>query len=184
MSEERNKLIEDNINLIYFVLQKHGLYNRDAIEKYFDVGMIGLVKAAKKFDFSRGIKASPYLVRAITNEIFCEIRKENSCGRDKLKQAMSLSCKIGDNIFLGDIIKSSENIEDGILHQENIDELYKAIAQLSRREQIILIYSYGLNGQEKLDQISIGKIINCTKTNVSTLKHKAIKKIRKILNDK
>ena len=44
----KNELIENNINLVYHVIKQLGLYNK--LEDYYDVGLIGLVKAAKNFD--------------------------------------------------------------------------------------------------------------------------------------
>ena len=44
----KNDLVLDNTNLIYYVLQKMNLYNQR--EYYYDIGMMGLVKAASTFD--------------------------------------------------------------------------------------------------------------------------------------
>ena len=68
------KLVLDNVNLIYLVLKKLGLYNNH--EEYFDLGMIGLVKGAKTFNKELGYNASTYLYRCIYNEIYCHLRKK------------------------------------------------------------------------------------------------------------
>ena len=42
-------MAEDNIKLIYFVLKQLNMYNKDGIEEYFDLGMIGLVKGTRTY---------------------------------------------------------------------------------------------------------------------------------------
>ena len=48
---DENKLILENINLVYHILKKMGLY--DKLDEYYDIGIIGLVKASKKYDKSK-----------------------------------------------------------------------------------------------------------------------------------
>ena len=61
MEKEVEDLILNNTKLIYVVLKKYGLYNHIGIDKYYDVGMIGLVKGAKKFDRDKNFKSSSFL---------------------------------------------------------------------------------------------------------------------------
>ena len=52
----KEKLILDNINLIYMVLKRYNLYNQ--LDEYYDIGMIGLVKGANTFSEDKGYKVS------------------------------------------------------------------------------------------------------------------------------
>ena len=64
---ERDKLIEDNMNLVYFVIRKYyPTFIND--EDLIQTGMIGLCKAADKFDPERGT-FSTYASVLIRNEI-------------------------------------------------------------------------------------------------------------------
>ena len=63
----KEKLILDNINLIYMVLKRYNLYNQ--LDEYYDIGMIGLVKGANSFSEDKGYKVSTYLTSCITYEI-------------------------------------------------------------------------------------------------------------------
>ena len=56
----KEKLILDNINLIYMVLKKYNLYNQ--LDEYYDIGMIGLVKGANTYSGDKGYKTSTYLI--------------------------------------------------------------------------------------------------------------------------
>lgn len=65
---DKKQLIEDNMNLVYFVVNKYYptfQFDEDVIQE----GMVGLCKAAEKFDESRGTAFSTYAVKSIINEI-------------------------------------------------------------------------------------------------------------------
>jgi RNA polymerase primary sigma factor len=73
--EERNKMVEDNLGLVYYVAKKYnnrGLEFEDLVQE----GSIGLIKAAEKFDPKRDVKFSTHatwwirqaIVRAISNQ--------------------------------------------------------------------------------------------------------------------
>ena len=75
-------MTEDNLNLIYFVLKQLNMYNKDGIDEYFDVGMLGLVKGLKTYSESKGA-VSTYLVKCIRNEIGIELRNQRADKRNK-----------------------------------------------------------------------------------------------------
>ena len=66
-----NKLVLDNEKLVYLVIKDLKLWN--SIEDYYDVGMIGLVKASNTWNINRETKFSTYAYNVIKNEILQEI---------------------------------------------------------------------------------------------------------------
>lgn len=46
-----DELVLNNLNLIYYVMHKNGFGHK--LEEYYDVGLIGLVKAARDYDPSK-----------------------------------------------------------------------------------------------------------------------------------
>lgn len=60
--EERNKLVEENLNLVYAVLHSLGVGNN---EDYFQEGCIHLMRCAENFDASKGFKFSTYAYKNI-----------------------------------------------------------------------------------------------------------------------
>lgn len=72
--EEYERLIIENEALVYHVLKQMHLYSQ--LEDYYDVGMIGLCKAAKTFDNSKGSKFSTYACICIRNTILMDIRDQ------------------------------------------------------------------------------------------------------------
>ena len=88
----RDELVLNNTKLIYMVLKQLGLYNQR--DEYYDVGMIGLMKAANKFDPSKGTKFNTYASHIIRTTILYEIRKENQPKRQSNKNTISLDTVI------------------------------------------------------------------------------------------
>ena len=65
---ERNRLIEENVGLVYMVLKRFGGRGYD-MEELFQVGSIGLLKAVERFDADRELAFSTYAVPLIIGEI-------------------------------------------------------------------------------------------------------------------
>ena len=51
MEKSVDEIVINNTKLIYVALKKLKMYNQLCIENYYDVGMIGLVKGAKKYNY-------------------------------------------------------------------------------------------------------------------------------------
>lgn len=184
MQNNVDELIINNIKLIYVVLKKLHMYNFEDIHKYYDVGMIGLVKGAKKFDSNLGIKPSSYLTKCIANEILRTIRKEHSSNRLILEETISLSTPVHENIYLEDVVSSDVDVYEEVEKQESIKELSEAMKSLTGLERLILEYAFGLFGKEKLKQEEIGNVFNLCQGSISRIKLRAIEKLRRLLNDR
>lgn len=77
MEEKARARIEDNIKLVYFIygrLAQSELFFRYRDDLISD-GFFGLVKAAQKFDDSRGVKFASFATACIRNQIFMGLRK-------------------------------------------------------------------------------------------------------------
>lgn len=168
--DKRNRMIVENQNLIYAVLKKLNLYNdRD---NYFDVGMIGLIKAVDTFDETKSSKAT-YFYKCIMNEIFMTLRK-------KKINCISLNQEINENgDTLEAIISDSDDFTKQIDKDETLNDIYKAIHKLKNREKECIIRHFGLLNNKQEKQIDIAKSLNMTQATVSRIITRAIKKIRK-----
>lgn len=87
----RDKLIEDNIGLVWSVVRR--FKNRGVeLEDLFQIGSIGLIKAVDKFDCSFDVKFSTYAVPMIMGEIKRFLRDD---GMIKVSRSLKeLSTKI------------------------------------------------------------------------------------------
>lgn len=173
------ELVLNNVNLIFHALKKYNLYK--VCDDYFDVGMIGLVKAAKTYSEDVGFAFSTYAMRCIENEIKQAIRKENSKKRGGGQVSISLettvTCK-GENIKLLDMIPDKFNLEDYIIKNELYEKLYKEINDLPEKNKFIMYSQFGLKDNERLTQQQIAKKLNMSQAQVNKIMKKTIKMLR------
>ena len=166
-------MAEDNINLIYFVLKQLNIYNKDGIDEYFDVGMLGLVKGLKTYSESKGV-ISTYLVKCIRNEIVMELRNRKTGKRNNGVKPISINTPTADNLTIQDTIKSDFDMLEYEIKNERIKELGIAITTLKPVEKHVIIDIYFNNKT----QLEIAKELGFRQSYVSRIKTKAIKKLR------
>lgn len=166
-------MTEDNLNLIYFVLKQLNIYNRNGIDEYFDVGMLGLVKGLKTYTESKG-SLSTYLVNCIKNEILMEMRNQKAGKRNNGAKPISINTPTTDNLTIEDTIKSDFDMLEYEIKNERIKELGIAIASLKPIEKRVIIDIYFNNKKQKEIQEEIG----AKQSYVSRIKTRAIRKLR------
>lgn len=66
-SDKISRLVTENINLIYLVMKRFRNRGVDR-EDLFQIGAVGLIKAAQRFDESKGFAFSTYAVPLIIGE--------------------------------------------------------------------------------------------------------------------
>ena len=162
MTEEQKKLVEENMNLVYFTLSRYYPWLLQD-EDVRSVGMIGLMIAAQNWEPSRG-KFSTFAVKVIKREISNEWRKTQTKGRDE-KTNRYYECAqkaaqfvgreqntndIGD-LSIWNLLASPEDVAKEC--EERID-LQKALAKLTPRHVEILKLHY----VEKMKLDDIGKL--------------------------
>ena len=103
----KQQLIEDNLKLVYHVVHRdYPTYASD--EDIIQCGMLGLCKAADKFDESKS-KFSTFACKCIKNEIALEFRK-----RAKHQGILSLDYEVdgedGEKSTFGDFIIGDEDV--------------------------------------------------------------------------
>lgn len=76
-SEERRKLIEENMGLVGSVVKRFVGAGHD-MEDLFQIGCVGLVKAVERFDMRFGVKLSTYAVPVILGEIKRHLRDDGA----------------------------------------------------------------------------------------------------------
>lgn len=181
-----HKLVLDNENLIYYVIKKLGIYKD--VDNFYDIGMIGLCKAARSFDSESNTKFSTYAVSCIRNEIYCYGRKKVN---RQWFNMLSLDVDVtGYEIPAIELIPDDIDVENSVIEKETYKELYNAISQLSDIEQFVINYTYGLNGCSVLTQKTILKMIYKKfgiryrgQCQASIIKIRAIKKLKKLLKN-
>lgn len=166
-------MAEDNINLIYFVLKQLNIYNRNGIDEYFDIGLLGLTKGLQTYTESKG-SLSTYLVNCIKNEILMEMRNQKAGKRNNGAKPISINTPTTDNLTIEDTIKSDFDMLEYEIKNERIKELGIAIASLKPVEKCVIIDIYFNNKT----QLEIAEEIGVRQSYISRIKTKAIRKLR------
>ncbi len=180
--EARNTLIERNMRLVAHIVKKYGTYSGDS-DDLISIGTIGLIKAISTFDQSKGTRLATYAARCIENEILMQIRSAK-----KIQNEVSLHDPIGidregNEITLIDVIgNETESIIDEVELKIQVKRLYnKMKSVLKKREKTVLELRYGLvNGASKT-QREIAGMLGISRSYVSRIEKKAIKKLSKEL---
>lgn len=171
------QLVLDNLNLIYYVLKQIGLYSQH--EEYYDIGLIGLVRAAKTYDPNKGYKFSTYAAASIRNAVLHELRKLSVDRYKANYHTISLDtvvCETEKKVMtLEDFIQSDYNLEEDVIKREQLSAVKKAIKTLTDREKMIFKY-YIIDDMNQLD---IAAMLNVSQAQVSRTMKKIIEKIRK-----
>ena len=164
MTEEQKKLAEENHSLIYFYARKYNISKQDFDDMY-GILAIGLCKAARDYDESRGSAFSTVAMGYMLNEC------RNAYRCDKYKNGKLTICSYNNIFPLSDDGGTTEYIDviegkDDVWDDVNLIEFNQFNEQLRK----IAYLSYlGYNQQE------IAKEMGITQSLVS----RKLKKIRK-----
>ena len=179
----RDLLIEHNLRLVVYVAKKYDSLPNGNIEDLISIGTIGLVKAVNTFKLDKNIKLATYASRCIENEILMNIRSNK-----KNKMQVSLQDPIGvdkegNAISLIDILGTDvDYIVDKVELKMKISKLYEKIEQiLTERENEIIKLRYGLTPHGYKTQREIAQKLNISRSYVSRIEKKALKKLKKEL---
>lgn len=181
MKTSRDDLILDNVNLIYYVLKKMNLYKN--ADEYYDICMIGLIKAADTFNESKGYTFSTYGISCIRSELLGYLRRQNSSKRKANYNTVSLEMSVykendGKEITLLDTLPSNDNVEEEIIVNEEKELLIEALNILDDKELLVISYMFGINGYNEIKQKDIATILNMKQGSVSRIGKRAINKMR------
>lgn len=180
--EARNVLVERNLRLVAHIVKKYNLLRSD-MDDLISIGTIGLIKAISTYDSDKGTKFATYASRCIENEILMHIRATKKTQNEVYLQDPIGVDKEGNEIALIDIIS---NEEETIMEEVEIKMQIKLLFNkmqilLNSREKLVLELRYGLNNKDSKTQREIASMLGISRSYVSRIEKKAIKKLRKNL---
>jgi len=176
--EAKKILIERNLRLVAHVCKKYANSKIDQ-DDLISIGTIGLIKGINSFNPDKNIKLATYTARCIENEILMYMRSSK-----KQKAEVYLNEPIGkdkdDNVVtLQEVLENDDrNVEETIDLKFKVKDLYsKMKVVLDEREQKILVMRFGLDGEKIKTQKEIADILQISRSYVSRIETKAIKKL-------
>jgi len=178
--EARNILIERNLRLVAHIVKKFSNCSSDC-DDLISIGTIGLIKAISTFNNDKGTRLATYAARCIENEILMQIRSAK-----KMQSEVSLQDPIGvdkegNEIALIDVISNdTDSVVDEVELKLQVKKLYnKMKSVLKNREKTVIELRYGLSKGGSKTQREIAKILGISRSYVSRIEKKAIKKLSK-----
>ena len=222
------KLTKANLRFVVSVAkqyQNQGLSLGDLINE----GNLGLIKAAQRFDETRGFKFISYAVWWIRQSILQALAEQSRIVRlplnrvgslnkisktyseleqkferepspDELAEVLEVSTseivdtlKIsgrhvsmdapfvqGEENSLLDVLENSGELspDSELMNQSLRREVQRALSTLTMRENEVITYYFGLNGEHAMTLEEIGEKFNLTRERVRQIKEKAIRRLR------
>ena len=177
----RETIILHNLRLVLYVVYKY-IKNKNDLDEFFSVGLIGLIKAVDTYDISKNVEFSSYANCCIQNEFHMLFRKNQK----NIKEAISLDAPLLDgesDTSLSDfIIDFDSDITEIYEKKEKIQEIRKIVNQLPDKEKEIICLYFGFYGNKEYNQREIAKKLNISYSYVSKIIKTVLCKLKKKMN--
>lgn len=176
--EARNTLIIHNLRLVVFIAKKFES-TKINIEDLISIGSMGLIKGVQTFKLEKNIKLATYASRCIENEILMYLRKTH-----KMRQEVSLDEILnvdseGNEMMLADILGTEDDLAlKKLTEEEDMKNLYRALANLTPREREIITLRFGLFEKEPATQKEVADMLGISQSYISRLEKRIIDKMR------
>lgn len=181
--EAKRVLVERNLRLVAHIVKKYSsnYQNSKEMDDLISIGTIGLIKAIDSFDTNKGIRLATYAAKCIDNEILMFFRNTKKTKGEVFLQDPIGVDKEGNEICLIDILSSdSDSVLEAVENSLQVKDLYKKMSDvLSSREKEIIQMRYGLLDGEIKTQREIAGILGISRSYVSRIEKKALKKLNK-----
>jgi RNA polymerase primary sigma factor/RNA polymerase sigma factor len=171
----KNKIVQSNLRLVVSIAKRHVASTDDFFSLVSD-GNMSLIRAAEKFDYSRGNKFSTYASWAIMKNFARSIPSEFK-HRDRFRTTT-------EELF---VAKQDERVD--VYAQETVQktrqrELSKILGRLDEREQKIITARFGLGrDKEPLTLKEVGAEMGVTKERIRQLEARALSKLREAADE-
>ena len=170
-----NKLVYHNLRFVVHIAKNY----RNSNVPFADIiseGNLGLIRAAHKFDSTKGVKFISYAVWWIKNSINECIEKYNRDNETLSYDDYTINkCTDLDNKFE----QINEDFEEKINNiQSRKDAIESLMKCLHEREIKILTLFFGLNGGREMTLEEVGKEMCLTNERVRQIKDSALSKLK------
>lgn len=167
----RNRIIRANMRLVMSIV-KHYISDAMAFDDLLSEGAAALLRAAEKFDCSRGFRFSTYVTKVVRREVFRLVMAH---------KRQSDRYATGSWDFIGE--QSEERVEE-VDNEVDLSalrgDLSEFFANLDPREQAILRARFGMDHDDKAPSLNdLGRRMGVSKERVRQLEMRAIRKLQK-----
>jgi len=94
----RQRLITDNVDLVHYIVGRIAVNLPERVDKddLISAGLMGLIKAADRFDESRGTKFRTYASSVVRGEVMESLRAKDWAPRSVRRKARELAAAVGE----------------------------------------------------------------------------------------
>ena len=173
----REKLVRHNLRLVAHIVKKYS--SAGEADDLISIGAVGLIKGIETYEYGKGSMLATYAAKCIENEILMYIRANKKRRSDVSLSDSVGTDKDGNDITLMDVIPScDDNLFSGVENRLIMTDIKKYVStRLKPREKKVMELRYGLNGERPHTQLEVADILNISRSYVSRIEKKAIKKI-------
>ena len=187
-----NRLVEANLRFVVTVASQYkgkGL----ALDDLISEGNIGLMKAAARFDGSRGTRFVNYAVVHIRQQIEKAVEQQtglyqvprdvkDAAAAHVQSQPLSVDAPLGyraNMSLLSVLVNQDAPLADERVHSEAIEDAVEfALGSLDKRESRVVNAFFGIN-QEHETMAEIAEDMDLKRERVRQIRDKAVRKLRK-----
>ena len=178
MTKEQEKLVTNNMGYVITLARQ---YKSDVLstDDLISEGSIGMMKAAAKYDSSRGKPfvtfAAPYIRRSIEAAIS---RLETTTDVRSTDESLPVGSR--NNYTLLNVLEDKNAVRaDAAVEEITLtDDLLKCMNVLNEREQRVVNLYYG-NGYERQTMAEIAETMGLKRERVRQVRDQALRKLRK-----
>lgn len=177
----RDRIINANLGLVPSMVERSRLTGVDFAELISE-GQLALLRAADKFDCSRGFKFSTYACRAILTSVSRAVALM-SRHRSRFPTEYDPDLQKSDYVE-----KKREDVDTACLRELNL-VLSENTADLTDTEQRVLLERFGMRATQRDDAEppktlrQVAKVFGVTKERVRQIQNRALAKLRDVLNE-
>lgn len=179
-----NRLIEANLRFVVVIARQYqgqGLSMEDLVSE----GNLGLMKAARKFDASRGLRFVNYAVVFIRQQIEKAVRKES----DELRvestrdgQTRSVDAPLGSkaNVSLLSVLVNADSPQaDQRVYNASLENaIERSLQTLNERETFVINAYFGI-GEERQTMAEIAERMDLKRERVRQIRDRAVRRLKK-----
>lgn len=181
--DARQQLIEHNLRLVAHVVKKYHSNGEDP-DDLISIGTVGLIKGIDSFNPAKGVRLATYCARCIENEVLMHLRNRKKTSREvSLYDPIGVD-REGNEISLLDVLGTDpDEVADEVEVGMVMEWVRDFVKSLSYKESLVLDLRFGLRGHERLTQRDIARRLGISRSYVSRIEKRAVKKILDELDD-
>lgn len=179
-----NRLIEANLRFVVVIARQYqgqGLSMEDLVSE----GNLGLMKAARKFDATRGLRFVNYAVVFIRQQIEKAVRKESDEQRVESTrdgQTRSVDAPLGSkaNVSLLSVLVNADSpqADQRVYNASLEDAIERSLQTLNERETVVVNAYFGI-GEERQTMAEIAERMSLKRERVRQIRDRAVRRLKK-----